>query len=73
MEIGRVEAVVNPLPSIKYNLKGLKGLEVTPVWQSSVVGINARKEDVALMDEVNRHLADLKKEGFLDQLDKKWF
>jgi len=73
LEIGRVEAVVNPLPSIKYNMKGLKGIEVTGIWVDSDVGINTRKEDAALMAELNKHLADLKKEGFLDTLDRKWF
>lgn len=73
LENGRVAAVVNPLPSIKYNLRGLKGLELTSAWSTGVVGINTRKEDTALMAEINKHLADLKKEGFLDKLDKKWF
>jgi polar amino acid transport system substrate-binding protein len=73
LEIGRVDAVVNPLPSIKYNMKGLKGLETTGIWSDSDVGINTRKEDTALMAELNKQLADLKKEGFLDKLDKKWF
>lgn len=73
LEIGRVEAVVNPLPSIKYNMKGLKDIEVTGIWSDSTVGINTRKEDTALMAEINKHLDDLKKEGFLDKLDKKWF
>jgi polar amino acid transport system substrate-binding protein len=73
LENGRVDAVVNPLPSIAYNLKGLKGLEVTDVWTNRVVGINTRKEDTALMAEINKHIADLKKEGFLDKLNSKWF
>ena len=73
LENGRVDAVVNPLPSIAYNLKGLKGLEVTDVWTNRVVGINTRKEDTALMAEINKHIADLKKEGFLDKLTQKWF
>lgn len=73
LEIGRVDVAVNPLPSIKYNMKGLKGLETTAVWSDSTVGINTRKEDTALMAEINKHLTDLKNEGFLDKLDKKWF
>lgn len=73
LEIGRVDAVVNPLPSIRFNMKGLKDIETTEIWSDSTVGINTRKEDTALMAEINRHLADLKKEGFLDKLDKKWF
>lgn len=73
LEIGRIDAVVNPLPSIKYNMKGMKDLEVTDIWSDSTVGINTRKEDAKLMAEINRHLADLKKEGFLQKLDNKWF
>ncbi len=73
LENGRVDAVVNPLPSIKYNLKGLKGLDVTDVWVSRVVGINTRKEDADLLAQINKHLADLKKEGYLDKLTQKWF
>ncbi len=73
LENKRVDAVVNPLPSIKYNLRGLNGLDVTDVWTSRVVGINTRKEDTALLAEINKQLADLKKEGVLDKLNKKWF
>lgn len=73
LEIGRVEAVVNPLPSIRYNMKGLKNLETTKIWSDSTVGINTRKDDGDLMAEINKHLAALKSEGFLDKLDKKWF
>jgi ABC-type amino acid transport substrate-binding protein len=70
---GRVEAVVNPLPSIRYNLRGLSGLEVTDVWRSSVVGVGIRKEEEDLVAEINRHLAALRQEQFLARLEKKWF
>lgn len=70
---GRLEAVVNPLPSIRYNLRGLSGLEVTDVWRSSVVGVGMRKEDESLISDINRHLAALRQEHFLDHLEKKWF
>jgi len=73
LEIGRVHAVVNPLPSIRHNMKGLRDIEITEIWSDSTVGMNTRKEDTALMAELNKHLVDLKKEGFLDKLDKKWF
>ena len=73
LENKRVAAVVNPLPSIKYNLRGTTGLDVTPVWTSRVVGINTRKEDTALMAEINKQLDALKKDGELDKLTKKWF
>lgn len=73
LEAGRVDAVVNSLPSIKYSIKGLKGLKTTSPWSFSDVGINTRKEDADLMVELNKHLSALKAEGFLDKLDKKWF
>jgi ABC-type amino acid transport substrate-binding protein len=45
----------------------------TEVWDSRVVGINTRLDDKELMAEINKHLLDLKKEGFLAKLEAKWF
>lgn len=73
LENKRVDAVVNPLPSIRYNMKGLSGLELTKVWRTAVIAVGLRKEDDDLRLEINKHLAALKKEGFLEMLDKKWF
>jgi polar amino acid transport system substrate-binding protein len=69
----RVDAVVNPLPSIRYNMKGLSGMEVTGVWRTAVIAVGLRKEDDDLKVEINKHLAALKQEGFLEALDKRWF
>jgi ABC-type amino acid transport substrate-binding protein len=69
----RVDAVVNPLPSIRYNMKGVPGLEVTQTWRSAVVGLGFRKEDDDFKTEINAQLAALKQEGLLASLDKKWF
>ena len=73
LEAGRVSAVVNPIPVLRHNAKGSKGLVPTGVWDKRVVGINTRKEDADLMAEINMHLEAMKKDGFLEQLDKKWF
>jgi len=73
LENGRSDAVVNSLPSIKYSVRGMKGLKVLDPWSFSEVGINTRKEDAELLEVINKHLADLKHEGFLDNLDAKWF
>lgn len=70
---GRVDAVVNPLPSIRYNMKGLRGLEVTKVWRTAVIAVGLRKGDTDLKAEINKQLAALKQDGFLSSLDKKWF
>lgn len=70
---GRVEAVVNPLPVLRYAVRNDSGFRYTGVWDTRVVGINARLEDKDLLAEINRHLADLKREGFLAKLETKWF
>lgn len=73
LENGRVDAVVNPIPVLRHNAKGAKGVQVTEVWDKRVVGINTRKEDTALLAEINQHLEAMIKEGVLARLDQKWF
>jgi ABC-type amino acid transport substrate-binding protein len=70
---GRVEAVVNPLPVLRYAVRNDAGFRYTAVWDTRVVGINTRLEDKELLAEINRHLRDLKSEGFLAKLEAKWF
>jgi len=70
---GRVEAVVNPLPVLRYAVRNDTGFRYTGVWDTRVVGINTRLEDKELLAEINRHLGDLKREGFLAKLETKWF
>lgn len=69
----RVDAVINPLPTLRYNTKSHPDIMVTETWNQSDVGINTRKEDTELMAEINKHLAAMKADGFLASLDKKWF
>jgi polar amino acid transport system substrate-binding protein len=73
LQNGRVEAVVTALPAAKYAMKAMPTLKATPVWDGRVVGINTRKEDAELLAEFNRQLAALKAEGFMEQMEKKWF
>lgn len=70
---GRVEAVINPLPVLRYAVRNDRGFRYTAVWDTRVVGINTRLEDRELLAEINRHLRDLKSEGFLAKLEAKWF
>lgn len=73
LQAGRVQAVVNPIPVLRYNAKGAAGLAWTEVWDKRVVGINTRKEDADLMAEINKHLEAMMKDGTLKRLDDKWF
>ena len=70
---GRVDAVVNPLPVLRYAVRTDRGFRYTDVWDSRVVGINTRLEDKELLAEINGHLRDLKNEGLLAKLETKWF
>jgi len=70
---GRVDAVVNPLPVLSFNIRGTEGFKTTDVWVSRVVGINTRLEDADLMAEIDMHLTAMEGEGFLDMLAAKWF
>ena len=70
---GRVDAVVNPLPVLRYAVRNDASFRQTEVWDSRVVGINTRLEDKELLAEINKHLLDLKQEGFLAKLEAKWF
>jgi polar amino acid transport system substrate-binding protein len=70
---GRVEAVVNPLPVLRYAVRNDAGFRYTAVWDTRVVGINTRLVDKDLLAEINKHLRDLKSEGFLAKLETKWF
>lgn len=75
LEIGRVDVVVNLAPVLKYNLAKKPGntMQVGPVWDSRGVCANTRLEDKALLAEVDRHLAAMRKDGFMDRLNTKWF
>lgn len=69
----RVDAVINPLPTLRYNTKSHADITITETWSQSDVGINTRLEDTALMAEINKHLTAMKADGFLASIDKKWF
>lgn len=73
LEAGRVEVVVSSLPSVRYNVRRLKGLDMTGSWDTRDVGINTRKEDADLMAEINKHMKALKAEGYFEKLTDKWF
>lgn len=74
LEAGRVDVVVNTGPTIAYNVarRGNK-VNVTGNFDSRIIGMNTRKDDVNLMKELNKHIADMKRDGFLKKIDVKWF
>lgn len=73
LEAGRVEAIVSALPSVRYNVRRLKGVAYSSPWDHRDVGINTRKEDQDLLEEINKHMAAMKADGFMKKLEEKWF
>ena len=75
LEIGRVEVVVNTLPTLRYNLARANkaGLKVSDVWDARDIGINTRLTDTALLAEIDRQVAAMQADGFLTRNDTKWF
>ncbi len=74
LEIGRLDVVVNTGPTIAFNVKqrGVK-LNVTDNFDSRIIGMNTRTEEVAFMAEINKHIRDMKSDGFFAKIDQKWF
>ena len=75
LEIGRTELVVNNLPTLRYNISNehRSDLKVTGVWDALDIGINTRLMDQDLLAEINRHVIEMKDDGFLKRNDAKWF
>ncbi len=73
LEAGRIDAVVQALPAVRYAMRNMSKLRVTDVWDSRIVGMNARMDDKALMEEINKHLRAMKTDGSYDKLVVKWF
>lgn len=74
VEAGRADVVVNTLPVVRYNaMRRPSKLDVSPTWDKRDVGINTRMDDARLLAAVNTIMDDLEREGFLRQLDAKWF
>lgn len=70
---GRVDAVVNPLPVLGFNIRNQDGFRRTDVWDSRVVGINTRLDDADLLAEINKTIEAMQADGTMDRLATKWF
>ena len=71
-----MDAVINHLPVMKYYLKttGEKNFEVAgPMLNSMPDGIAVKKDNEKLAGDINKALAELKKNGEYDKIYKTWF
>ena len=74
LEVGRVEAVTEMLPTSMYLIsRQYGGLKVAASYNEGVVGVNTRLEDKTLLAAIDSAIEELKAEGQIDALQKKWF
>lgn len=73
---GGVDAVINDSPVIGYYL-AQGGSEVAKtvgdVMEAEQYGIAVKKDNTKLLEDINKALADLKKDGEYDKIYKTWF
>jgi polar amino acid transport system substrate-binding protein len=74
LEIGRVEAVTEMLPSSLYLIsRQFKALKVAASYNEGAVAVNTRLEDRDLLAAINKAIEELKAGGKLAELNRKWF
>jgi ABC-type amino acid transport substrate-binding protein len=74
LENGRVDAVTEMLPSSMYLIaRQYKGLKVAATYNEGVVGVNTRLEDKDLLAAIDKAIEELRAEGKLDELHRRWF
>jgi ABC-type amino acid transport substrate-binding protein len=74
MENGRLDAVVNDLPTSTKIIKTRgRAMIVAEGLSDEKYAMASRLADTSLIDTVNQALLELKKSGYLEQLRAKWF
>lgn len=74
LNIGRIDAIVIDAFAVKTYLDKKPGLfkQVGEVMGDENIGIAVRKEDKELMDEINKAIEEMKKDGTLKGISEKW-
>lgn len=68
-----LDAVINDIPTTRAIVGAKKNLKIVgDMLTKEYYGIAVRKEDVTLLQQINRALEDIIKDGTLDKLKKKW-
>jgi ABC-type amino acid transport substrate-binding protein len=73
LENGRLDVFVGSIAPMRYILRNMPTLKASEIWDSRIQAANTRKEDKDLLDEINKHLSAMKKDGTYDKLVSKWF
>jgi len=74
LEQGKVDAIINDFPVNSYmSIKRGKTEVVAKIKTDEQYGIGVRKDNTALLDQVNKALADVRADGTYDTVYMKWF
>lgn len=74
LKAGRVDAVVNDYPVTAYLVKKDPVFEiVAEIPTGEKYGIAVRKDSKALLEAINKALAEIKQDGTYDKIYEKWF
>ncbi|MCX7831658.1 MAG: transporter substrate-binding domain-containing protein [Actinobacteria bacterium] len=74
LKAGRIDAVINDYPVTAYLVKKDPFFEiVAEIPTGEKYGIAVRKDSKALLEAINKALADMKKDGTYEKIYKKWF
>ena len=73
LENGRLDVFVGSVAPMRYILRNMPTLKASEIWDSRIQAANTRKEDKDLLDEINKHLSSMRKDGTYNTLVSKWF
>ena len=73
LENGRLDAFVGSVAPMRYIMRNMPTLKASEIWDSRIQAANTRKQDKDLLDEINKHLSSMRKDGTYDKLVSKWF
>jgi ABC-type amino acid transport substrate-binding protein len=73
LENGRLDVFVGSIAPMRYIMRNMPTVKATELWDSRIQAANTRKEDKDLLQEINKHLTAMKRDGTYDTLVKKWF
>jgi len=73
LENGRLDVFVGSVAPMRYIMRNMPSLKLSETWDSRIQAANTRKEDKDLLEEINKHLVAMKKDGTYNKLVRKWF
>ena len=63
LENGRLDVFVGSVAPMRYIMRNMPTLKASETWDSRIQAANTRKEDKDLLEEINRHLLAMRKDG----------